>query len=324
MKKILVLFTLLLSFVIANAQNNCPLRMKVTTAPGDCYNNSFIQIDLVNADGTPMDTNATDLSNFKFYCINTATDDTTYSYLNAFTMAPGTYIVGVQAVCHYSYEEVDSAYILLDTNTTVTTTTTYITPALSMINNAAGSKTAYGTVPTLPCMNTGRVQLKITGGKFPYYVAILDENEQPLDTISFAAPMYNGTTITNYNYKDYYSIDNLAPGKYFFYVWDECGYHLPKVWQTVPTAEAPYISNVCWYNTANGWADTNQIKHSFTITANGYYADAITEMVEYRYIYPEIDGVQDTTEWRHLSSNSTSVTLTTNVPRAHSYCDMWG
>ena len=43
------------NILFMNGAEYCPLRMNVITAPGGCYNNSFIQIDLVNADGTPMD-----------------------------------------------------------------------------------------------------------------------------------------------------------------------------------------------------------------------------------------------------------------------------
>lgn len=321
---------LLLSMLIfsAKSQNNCSLNIQVTTTVGTCYNNCGIRIDLRDNSGNPLDTADSDLSNIKYYCINRSTNDTVYSYLNSFTVFPGTYTVGAQAACRTNSTNPDSLYILLDTHDVVTTTTSYVTPVLSMINNTASTPTAYGTVHSFPCENTGRVQLKITGGSYPYYVQVCDEHETPIDTIIFSGPMYAGTSATSYDYKDHYSIENLAPGKYFFFVWDDCDYHLPKVWQTVGTANPPYISNVCWYNSPVTFADSNTFKFDVSVnSASGYYASYIPDAIEYRIIYPEINGIADTTAWKRLpagsyTSTNTTITLMDTAFLAHAYCDL--
>ncbi len=311
------------------AQGDCGFKMKVTTTIGTCYNNCKIDYAIFLDDGvTPLDTNAmTDLSDFKFFCINLLNNDTSYTFDSYYTVAPGQYKVGVQAICHNVGGGIGDAYTLVEQDTVVTTTTTYTTPVVSMIANIATSPISLGVVNSLTCENTGRLQLLITNGAFPYTVEVLDENEIPIDTITFVDRMYAGTNLNRYDYRDYYTFDSLAPGNYTFLVTDGCAYHLPKVWNTIETTQLPHISNVCWYFSSDHTSDSNVVKYAIDIEGmNANYQDKVLECLEWRLIYPEIDGVSDTTAWRHLSSVPTSnqVILYDTAFRAHRYCDLYG
>ncbi len=328
MKKFALLFSALLFSIYLSAQNNCPLNIRVSTEMGTCYNNCRINIALIDDNGLPLDSTITDLSDFKYFCINTENWDTTYSYLNNFTVSPGNYKVGVQAICYYSTSS-DSMYIRMERDTLVTTVTSYVTPILSAINHNATSLTDIGTIHSLSCINTGRIQLKITGGSFPYHVKICDEFDTPIDTLVFYNRMYDGEDENQYNYKDYYSIDSLAPGKYLMYVWDGCFYYLPVIWQKIETCNLPYINDVCWFYTSDNTKDHNVIKFSVKIeNTNSVYESKIPDLMEYRFIYPEVGGSQDTTAWKHLpngnyTSNPITITLYDTAYSVHRYCDLF-
>jgi len=328
MRKITTSFFFLFFFFTLYAQNNCPLNIRVSTEEGTCYNNCMINISLVDGDNNPLDVSTTDLSDIKYFRIDMNTGDTAYSATNSFMVSVGTYKVGVEAVCYYS-TSTDSMYVRMSKDTLVTTRTSYVTPVLSMINSVANSNTAHGTVHSLSCQNTGRIQLNITGGSFPYFVEIRDESGDPMDTVVFPERQYTGNVITQYDYKDYYSIDSLAPGKYDFHVWDGCGYHLPLVWQEIKTAELPHVTDVCFFN--NSYAQSKDaVVHRMYVWVEGdrLYHGSFKEVAEYRFIYPEINGVRDTTPWKHFENGPTAstnqLTLHDTIYSANSFCDLYG
>ena len=147
-------------------------------------------MNLEDGDGQPLDISGTDLEEVKYYIIEEHTSDTSLSFSNVFSVGEGTYKAGVQAVCRQVNSPGDTTSIRLDTFATVTATTSYVTPRLSVVINSPSTATAFGTVPTLPCENTGRVQLKITGGTFPYCVEVRDASQNPIDTLVFPGRMY--------------------------------------------------------------------------------------------------------------------------------------
>ncbi len=327
MKKTLLVFFFFLSTVGLYAQNNCPLNIRVSTEDGTCYNNCMINIALVDGDNNPLDVSTTDLSDIKYFRIDMNTGDTAYSTTNSFMVSVGTYKVGVEAVCYHSTSS-DSMYIRVSKDTLVSTRTSYVTPVLSMISNVAGSNTGFGTIHSLSCQNTGRVQFNITGGSFPYFIEIRDESGTPIDTVVFSERQYNGNRKTRYDYKDYYSIDGLAPGKYKFYVWDGCEYHLPMVWQEILTEKLPHVRDICVYSSSYPYS-IDAVVYGMNIAVGGnrtYYLDSLWEVSEYRFIYPEINGVRDTTPWKHFKQNqyyNGSFRLYDTVYQANSFCDLY-
>ncbi|MBO4645489.1 MAG: hypothetical protein J5642_03130, partial [Bacteroidales bacterium] len=315
-----------------HGQNNCPLLIQVTTSDGDCYNNCQIQVNLINPDSSLMDTNTTDLSDFKFYCINLASTDTNFSYQNQFYVEEGIYKVGVQAVCYYS-DDIENRYILLDTSTVVTTHSTYITPSLSSLSNIVTDSVSCGIVPTLPCTPTGRAQLHIINGAFPYYVAIYNQDTIPIDTLVFTGPMYSGNQMERYDHREYFSIEGLAKGTYFFHVWDNCAYHMPTTKAIIDTTPAPKVRAMCMYhgteNMVNG--DSNVFKYYVELNDfNHYFDNRLSEIIEFRLVYPPFDGVSDTTEWMHLPDQPDQVNngyykynLYDTLHRLSRYCDIF-
>ena len=327
-KKIPLLLIFLLTAFGLHAQGECPLHIRVSTEVGNCYNNAKVQIDLTDVYGNPLDTSLTDFTDFKYFCFNTSGGDTTFSFTNVFFVAPGTYKVGVQAVCYYSTLS-DSMYVRMERDTVVTTSTSYITPVLSMISHIAGSSEDFGMVPALSCVNSGRIQVSIRGGSFPYYVKVCDSLDQPLDTLVFYDHQYSGEDESRFDYKDYYSIGGLAAGTYNLYVWDGCGYFMPKVWQEITTDALPYIYNLCWYYSSGNPTDSNVVKtRVYVQKPSGYYASFVPDVIEYRFLYP-IGGVYDTSEWKRLPAADYSGTgiaqiiLYDTAYPASRYCDMF-
>ena len=310
------------------AQGYCPLKINVSTEIGNCYNNAKISIDLVDHAGNLLDISTTDFTDFKYFCINTDGGDTTFSYSNVFLVAPGTFKVGVQAVCYYSTLS-DSMYVRLEKDTTVTTATSYVTPVLSMVSHIASTTDDFGTVPSLSCANTGRIQLSITGGSFPYYVKVCDSHNMPIDTVIFYDHQYNGDNEDRFDYKDYYSIEGLASGTYNFYVWDGCDYFMPKVWQEITTDALPYVEHLCWYYYSGNGQDSNVVKTmAYIQKPSGFYASYASDVIEYRFIYP-INGIYDTTEWKKMPAGEyngtgrTTVLLYDTAYSASRYCDLF-
>ena len=118
--------------------------------------------------------------------------------------------------------------------------------------------------------------------------------DQPIDTIYFDGNQYTGTNQNRYDYLEYYSIDSLASGKYFFFVEDGCDYHLPRVWQEVREVQEPKITAVSWYAWSGSYADSNVIRVQMTVNMpNAYYTNP--EYVQYRFIHEDINGITDTT-----------------------------
>ena len=319
-----LMLLLLMTTCMLKAQNNCPLHMFVTATPGTCYSDCLITIDLRDGHGNPLDTALTDLTDIKYYCIDMSNQDTSYSILSSFNVRPGRYRIGVQAICHYSYSSLDSAYIMLDTCTEVQTTTSYVTPVLSNLIHEAEHELDFGVVHSLSCANTGRLQVRITGGSFPYHIQLCDASDQPIDTFVFADRMYSGNDINQYDYKDNYTLDSLAPGLYKIYFWDGCGYRMPVVNGKVDTAYLPYINQICWYYSPGNLKYYNIIRFAVKVTVpNMYYSDCLVENTEYRLIYPEIGGVRDTTAWKKLPHVSNEIQLRDTAYRATRYCDLF-
>ncbi|MDR3705949.1 MAG: gliding motility-associated C-terminal domain-containing protein [Paludibacteraceae bacterium] len=82
-----------------------------------------------------------------------------------------------------------------------------------------------GTRPSLNCKPTGRVQLEIVQGKFPYTVQIF-KNGVLLRSDVFNSRMFSGTDPLTEDYRDYYNIEQLGIGSYTFIVTDSCGYQI--------------------------------------------------------------------------------------------------
>ncbi len=344
MKKVYLLLVLVLMSICAWAQYNAPcdfhIRTEVTQAT--CYNNGKVLVVPVDGEGNELTilpdslfdelNPGNGLSGIK-YCYKNLYSPTDTAeqcqYDPLLVLDTGTYIIHAEVLCFDPTQSGDDRYTLLSDTDTVVITTSYVKPKVSVIEQDAQTVTGYGTVPTLWCENTGRVQLRIYDGAFPYMIRVCNADTVPIDTIYFDGNQYTGTNQNRYDYLEYYSIDSLAAGKYFFFVEDGCDYHLPRVWQQVREVQEPKITAVSWYAWSGSYADSNVIRVQMTVNMpNAYYTNP--EYVQYRFIHEDINGITDTTDWQYvpnmqnLVTGNNYVTVRDTLHNAGGYCDIYG
>ena len=94
-------------------------------------------------------------------------------------------------------EDGTGGYIRVDTQTVLTINTSYQKLEAYSLPEIGinGSPTAPGKRPSLSCINSGRIQLRIEKGRFPYKVTVLDHNTgDTLRTDIFTERQYSGTS----------------------------------------------------------------------------------------------------------------------------------
>lgn len=333
MKKIFMLFgALMLMLNVATAQD-CPFRVKFEVTPASCYNNGKVAYAMTNSSGEVI-TSAGSFTEVRAYYIEQGDTAKHYSgrYLvnasgnmvypngwDTLTVDYGTYTIGVEALCWDG-----STFVKKDTQTVLTIPTTYVKPSASSLYVTANTEDGFGRRPSLNCVNTGRVQLKIEDGRFPYTVFVVNHNTgDTLRVDTFDEPQYTGTDLTLYNYKDYYTFDSLPPGDWDFYLVDGCDYGLPRTGQKVEVVDYPLLDYVEVYASSGNMHDSNVVKINAVLDKDyAYYNKLLPDHVEYRFTY---DGVPSS-DWKPFPPvlNGFRALLTDTLASANQYCDIWG
>lgn len=272
---------------IAYAQN-CPFNFKLWTESATCYNNGKILYALTDPSGNELSGLPAGLSDVRSYYKLSETDTAHYSghYYHGGTdtlmVDHGTYIIGVEAVYWNG-----STLMKLDTHRVETIATTYVKPSVSALYTTANTAVAFGKHPTLDCANTGRVQLKIENGSFPYTVTVVNHHSgDTLRTKRFAERQYDGNVVDRYDYRDYYTIDSLPAGDWDFYVVDGCGYGLPRTGQVVEKVDFPKLDYVEVYASSGNFSDSNVVKINAVLDKDyEYYSALMPEYAQYRFVY---------------------------------------
>lgn len=96
---------------------------------------------------------------------------------------------------------------------------------MAVFQTLGSNQMMQGTRPSLNCKPTGRIQLEIVQGKFPYTVQIF-KNGTFFRSDVFNSRMFSGKDPLAEDYKDYYNIEQLGIGTYTFIVTDSCGYQI--------------------------------------------------------------------------------------------------
>ena len=261
-------------------------------------NGNEIAIDVVN--GKPVD-DSFDLSVIKFY-YRAANDTTTYYSTNPrLYMQSGTYTVGAQAQC-YMGGAGEGAFRTLDTNCQVTIYGSYTVPEIFVLANIATSSRSSGNRPTLPCGATGRIQLKITGGSFPYTVKLFDAHSSTLvREVVFTSRQSSGIDPNMANYRDYYTIDDLEAGDYHIEFTDACDFQstASSLSWTVEDVNPPMLTDAYMYTyNWDNLSSYNTIRFYQAYFTEGDMADYLQDMYAEHLQYRVCYGTVDTSDWK--------------------------
>ena len=332
MKKLYFAFFFLFSFSLLSAQSGpkCDFHIRSVVDEASCWNSGTVTITAVDGNNNPLyiapttaDPNPyNNLSTIKYGYrkISVAGDTVHWSNDNVLSLDSGRYMVMAEVLCCDSSIIGEGRYTTLKDSNIVNVVLSYELLDIYRIPDIVSKSSSRGYAPSLPCINTGRQQFSITGGKFPYMIRVHNTGLDIIDTIIFTGRQYTGSNNEDYNYKDYYSVDSLAPGNYDFYIEDGCGYKWARISASVGTVEPPTVTGI----TFNGWStstsDSNVIKTTVTVNVPNKYYLKDPGYLQYRFIHKDINGVTDTTGWSSLNANNNTVYDT--VSNAHSYCDI--
>lgn len=151
-----------------------------------------------------------------------------------------TYYIGLEAsVIGYT-----TRYATPDT-LTMTVPTDYIYPQSPAILEVATTELGYGKHPSLVCSATGREQLKMIGGRYPFHIVVDSISTVDLDSAAYyreynpIGPQNYGQDSLEWDYERYFTIDNLPPYTWLFQVTDSCNNTGQHTVQVVDVVEPP-------------------------------------------------------------------------------------
>ncbi|MDR0873224.1 MAG: hypothetical protein LBN27_07140, partial [Prevotellaceae bacterium] len=184
-----------------------------TVTPSNCQSSGIISIALEGADVGGLTQ--------RIYSISGNTGKINSSAPTFTNLAQGDYIISVQGVLN------DTPVTFSDT---VYIDSDYTTPFAAKV--VGGSGVLYGTRSSFSCQNTGRVQLQIIGGKYPYHIYTYKDGAL-YKTETFHTRQHTGEDYFAPDHRDYYNIENLPAGDYVFSITDSCGYTLPNITEKI-------------------------------------------------------------------------------------------
>ena len=174
----------------------------------------------------------------------------------------GHYKIKVSALCRTGLTHENSYVILSDSIEDIYVGTSYKIPFSGMIYNIYSFAAPYGIVPSLPCEPTGKLQVKMHDGTFPYHFVIM--RITPTDTvfykeITFDTNQYSGTDSLRHDYKHYYTIDSLDTGRYKILCYDGCGYYTPYLYVTIPKVRHFNSADLHLLRNSSGFPESHDI-----------------------------------------------------------------
>ncbi len=343
LRRIVCLLAAEVSCLLCAAQQQpFPYSVSIDTVVGDCFNNCQAVVSLYDAQGNlistndslhhPIDSIAYPISNLQYHYKNQLYNSIFYSNNHTLTMDVGTYDIGVSGYVMVPYGSGQIPVLVDTTLYGIVLASTYVPMSVSMLAMIAPSDQMgherCGNRHALPCGDNGRVQMKITSGKFPYTVVFTNAQNDTIRHVVFNQPQHSGNDSLYADYKDYYTFDSLPPGSYRIEVHDACSY-------TIVLHHTVQLNNVhinFLQNYQNNCSDSNTVKFraGFTFTMGAYNYDNLylETIFQYRFIHTDASGHSDTTAWRpingsQVTSSNYSIYCDT-LGFAHRYCDLYG
>lgn len=329
MKKVLLFILMMMLAVCATkvqAQQHV-FRVKFIVTDAYCYNNGKVSYALTDLNGEVLDSLPDGLSMVRAYYQSDLADTIHYSgwyYTGGYdtlTLNNGTYTIGVEGL----QDDGKGGYVRVDTHTVLVVNTTYQKPEAHSLGPADinQSQMKPGSWPSLSCINTGRVQMQIEKGRFPYKVTVLNHDTgDTLRTATFFERQYNGTFPSAYNYKDYYTIDSLGVGLWDFYLEDGCGYGLPRIEESVQVTQMPTPTHINVFAASANLQDSNVVRIQVNFDKRPViFKELMEKYARYRFVY---DGAT-TSEWRAINNYYDNIALIVNdtLQSIGRYCELW-
>ncbi|MCR4965443.1 MAG: fibrobacter succinogenes major paralogous domain-containing protein [Bacteroidales bacterium] len=326
------LFLIVLWAPISVKAQTCQIELLATATPAHCQGDGIIHCTLA-------DTSGLQLEQIRYSYIPFIGEDSVVNTELAVmgNLRPGHYRVIVSALCATGLSQGEAYTIVSDTVTDVLVDSLYSIPSAGIPYHIFSFLEPYGIVPSYDCAPSGRAQIRIESGSYPYTVEIWRISGS--DTVHlrddhFNSQQHNGNNPLDENFKHYYDLDSLAPGDYWIQCYDGCGYHVPDMSVTIPTlspdysAIRPLLRNSSGIPTSDNIITMKLLFRMLTTTTGNddyyRYQSSRESMYEYRFINPAICS-QDTTLWRPaplLSSNGAAM-LRDTVSAFDNYGDIW-
>ena len=316
------------------SQNYCKIELGADIRHCTCLNDGEITFKLTKSADCQLDT--LNIRYSLYSPLNSISSENSISPVFS-NLPPGHYI-GIVSALHHTGEPGIGANIIIYDTLELNINTSYTEPNVGILNQEFTLENRFGIIRSLPCMATGIVQMRITGGKMPYTINVMKYDGShyvPYKTETFDNQQHNGDNPAEMDFRDYYNVDSLAAGNYRLTFSDACGYTLPNY--EVQIMNTPNIENTGsltdYANNNNGDSRNNIYVNHLTIgNANSHFGrnaayyilqqqDSGKVYWQYRWIDPAINGHEaDTSEWKNVIFGRTEH----SINAAEKYCDLWG
>ena len=305
------------------------IELSATSVAATCQGNGEIHCSVTYSDGL-------DIEQVRYFYIPLSGIDsimeTSLPYITH--LRPGHYKVKVSALCNTGLPQGDR-YVVISDSVEILVETAYTIPSSGMIYNIYSHTLPYGIVPSVSCEPTGKIQVKIQDGTFPYHLDIWTVTDTGL--VFFRAQEFDtlehfGTDSMRYDYLHYYTIDSLPVGTYRIICHDGCGYHTPYLQATVPKVK--YYDHIYNHQLRNSSGDPEsynvitfkELRDTYTYVGHNddFYRQTGRDFPYlYRFINPTIGTENDTTPWKQIPDFENLTFLHDTLSAIHNYGEVW-
>ncbi|MBR4918259.1 MAG: fibrobacter succinogenes major paralogous domain-containing protein [Bacteroidales bacterium] len=305
------------------------IELSATSVAATCQGNGEIHCSVTYSDGL-------DIEQLRYFYIPLSGIDsimeTSLPYITH--LRPGNYMVKVSALCNTGLPQGDR-YVVISDSAEILVESAYTIPSSGMIYNIYSHTLPYGIVPSMACEPTGKIQVKIQDGTFPYHLDIWTVTDTGL--VFFRAQDFDtlehfGADSMRYDYLHYYTIDSLPAGTYRIICHDGCGYHTPYLQAIVPKVKHyDHIYNHQLRNSSGDPESYNvitfkELRDTYTYVGHNddYYRQTGRDFPYlYRFINPTIGTENDTTPWKQIPDFENAIFLYDTLSALHDYGELW-
>ena len=303
--------------------------LTATSVAATCQGNGEIHCSVTYSDSL-------DIEQVRYFYIPlSGTDSIMETSLPYIThLRPGDYKVKVSALCNTGLPQGDR-YVVISDSVEIVVESAYTIPSSGMIYNIYSHTLPFGIVPSVSCEPTGKIQVKIQDGTFPYHLDIWTVTDTGLVFFraqDFDNHEHHGTDSMRYDYLHYYTIDSLPVGTYRIICSDGCGYHTPYLQATVPKVK--YYDHIYNHQLRNSSGDPEsynviafkELRDTYTYAGHNddYYRQTGRDFPYlYRFVNPTIGTENDTTPWKQIPDFETLTLLYDTLSNMHNYGEIW-